>query len=70
MDEEKAIDYNAEPVFYCKRCLSLRIMGVPLMSDCDYCDNCGSTDIAQCSIEEWENLYEEHYGFKFLNNIL
>lgn len=56
-------DYNSEPVFYCKHCLSLFIMTEEGLDD--YCDKCGSTDIASCSIEEWEKLYIKKYGHKF-----
>lgn len=59
-------EYNAEPVLYCERCLSLRVLGVA-DSDMDYCDNCGSADIKETSIEDWENLYEARYGKKYIN---
>lgn len=58
-------EYNKEPVFYCKHCLSLNIRSI---SGMDYCDKCSSTDIEQCNIEEWENLYIQKYGHKFLDN--
>lgn len=38
------------------------------MEDSDYCDECGSTNIEQCSIQEWEKLYKERYGHNFLEN--
>lgn len=60
-------EYNNEPVYYCKHCLSLKIRNVPMIEDSDYCDECGSTNIGQCSIEEWEKMYKERYGFKFLD---
>lgn len=53
-------DYNEEAVYYCADCLSLKVVGTPLGIDC--CDDCGSTDIRQTSIEEWEKLYKEKYG--------
>ena len=59
-------DYNTEPVHYCKHCLSLKVRYIPKMDDSDYCDDCGSTDIGECSIEEWENLYKSRYGHKYL----
>lgn len=58
--------YNDEPVFYCKTCLSLKIKTV--VSDLDYCDDCGATDIGQAHIEEWKRLYKERYGFDYLTN--
>lgn len=61
-------DYNKEPVLYCKRCLSLKIMNIPKIEDSDYCDECGSTDVGKCSIEEWETLYKAKYGYNFLED--
>lgn len=52
-------DYNEEPVFYCKECLSLRVRGV---EDQDYCDECGSTDIGITDINTWIKMYSERYG--------
>ena len=57
-------DYNEEPVFYCKHCLSLKIRDAGL-PDLLYCDDCGSADIYSTSIEEWEKLYIERHGFRF-----
>lgn len=56
--------YNSEPVFYCKHCLSLKV--IVFNENEDYCDDCGNTDIASASVEEWDKLYEEKYGSKFL----
>lgn len=50
-------EYDDIPVVYCKRCHSLRIIageGFP-----DYCEDCGSTDLGDESIEQW--LEEENY---------
>lgn len=51
--------YNAHEVFYCKHCLSLKIRSA---EEQDYCDKCGSTDIEQTSIFEWEKIYNEKYN--------
>lgn len=56
-------DYNSEPVFYCKKCLSLKIMAFDESSD--YCDACGSTDIGTAHIEEWKYMYKSKYGREF-----
>lgn len=56
--------FNSEPVKYCARCNSLRILDGGYA---DYCDKCGHTNILECSIEEWEALYEERYGKPYLN---
>ena len=58
-------EYNSEEVAYCKTCLSLRIL--VLDENTDYCDECGSTDIAQTNIEEWRDIYKNRYGTDFLN---
>lgn len=63
-------DYNDEPVFYCKSCLSLKIKTVASGLDLDYCDECGCTDIEEASIEEWQALYRERYGFDYLTKEL
>lgn len=60
--------YDTIPVYYCMDCLSLKVMNVAGMDDACFCDDCGGTDVRQSSIQEWEKLYEQKYGFKFLNN--
>lgn len=60
--------YNSEPVFYCKHCLSLKVLGVEYIDDAEYCDECGSTNIEKTTIEEWEKLYKGRYGVKYLEN--
>lgn len=60
-------EFNTEPVFYCKHCLSLRIKAVPGLSHLDYCDECGATDIAQTDIETWRKMYREKFGFDYLD---
>lgn len=64
--EDKNSEYNRIPVVYCKHCLSLRVRDIPIIEDSDYCEQCGSTDIGECLIEEWENMYKERYGHKYL----
>ena len=64
--EDKNSEYNKIPVVYCKHCLSLRVRDIPIIEDSDYCEQCGSTDIGECLIEEWENMYKERYGHKYL----
>lgn len=59
-------EYNKEPIVFCPHCLSLRIVEIE-DTDYLYCEECGNTDISQTSIEEWEKLYKEKYGKKFLN---
>ena len=50
---------NKEPVYYCKHCLSLRILTAVGQ---DYCDYCGSDDIGTTSIEEWQEMCIKRFG--------
>lgn len=64
---------NSEPIHYCKTCLSIVIKTVEFEKgadgedrEVDYCLDCGNTDIGCSHISEWEDLYEEKYGERFL----
>ena len=59
-------DFNNEPVFYCKHCLSLKIRdaGLPELL---YCDECGSTEVLSANIKQWEEIYKEKHGFRYLD---
>lgn len=59
-------EYNAEPVFYCRRCLSLKVRDVKHLDNSEYCDECGSTDVEQTSIENWDAMYVKKYGHHYL----
>lgn len=54
---------NDEPVVYCKHCLSLSIR---VFGGIDYCDKCGSTEMEESSIEDWDQLYQKKYNQKYL----
>lgn len=58
--------YDLEPVRYCSRCYSLRVGYVGDAGGTDYCMDCGSTDISEARIGEWERLYKERYGHDYL----
>lgn len=67
--EGNKVDYNSVPVFYCRHCLSLRVKSMDEEHDIeflDYCDDCGSTDIGQANIHDWEDMYRKKYGKDFL----
>lgn len=64
VDLAKIEDYNNEPVYYCKNCLSLRIMD--LNDKISFCDRCGSTEIGTCHIDEWKKLYKKKYGREYI----
>lgn len=55
-------EYNEEPVFYCKRCLSL---AVKTLGGYDYCADCGCTEIATTDIDTWLEMYKQKYGKEF-----
>lgn len=63
-EQERLNDYDSEPVVYCANCLSLKIKHNDDL-DMDYCD-CGCTDIRECLPEQWEKLYENKYGHRYL----
>lgn len=65
---ENDLNYNDEPVFYCAKCLSLRIRSITGLQDSEYCDECGSTNVETCHISEWENKYVEVHKHKYLEN--
>ncbi len=57
-------EYNSEPVVFCANCYSLKIGQEEHLGD--YCMCCGSTNLREASIEEWEKLYERRYGHKYV----
>lgn len=67
LNTDRQLEYNSEPVYYCKHCLSLRIRHVASMEDSEYCDECGCTDIQKTNIGEWEKLYKNKFGHKLLD---
>lgn len=70
MNTNEKEEYDSVPVFYCKQCMSLKILTVPKIEDSEYCDDCGSTNIGQCDIKEWERMYLNIHGFNYINNKL
>lgn len=62
----EGINYNDDPVYFCQDCLSLNIQSVPTLEDSDYCEVCGSNNIGQCHIDKWEELFQQKYGYKYL----
>lgn len=61
----KKKDYDSEPVTYCAKCYSLKVFYEDTVG-MDCCRDCGCTDLRTSSFEEWENLYKQKYGHKFL----
>lgn len=54
---QDANGYNDIPVYYCKECGSLKIVGAPGFID-DYCEDCGSTEVGTASIQAWIGLQD------------
>lgn len=53
--------------YYCRRCLSPKIVQVPMLPDINYCVDCGTTDIVSSSFEEWDEMYVEKYGHHYID---
>lgn len=51
-------NYDLEPVYYCKHCLSLLIKTA---EGVDFCGDCGSADIETTDIFTWQEMYKEKY---------
>jgi hypothetical protein len=62
MDKDQ---FDDEPVYYCKRCLSLKIREMAIVQK-DYCVDCNSADIGVTTIDEWNKMYEKKYGHPFV----
>ena len=61
-------EYNKEPVYYCKRCMSLNIQTIgenSKVSGFDFCTNCGGTEIETTDIFTWRNLYKKRFNKNF-----
>lgn len=61
-------EYDLEPVSYCPKCYSLKIGYIPGVDDSDYCMDCGCVDVVRGNIFEWEELYKDRYGHKFIED--
>ena len=67
-------NYDAEKIDYCATCLSIHLKDIEIPTSVSnenitYCIPCGNTDIRTAqNIHEWEDLYSERYGEKFLKD--
>lgn len=62
---------NSEPIAYCKTCLSIHIKTTKMEDTqqvVDYCIACSNSEIEETHISEWEDMYEERYGERFLTS--
>ena len=58
-------DCESDQVTFCAECYSLRYRYEESIG-MDCCMDCGCTDCRTASFEEWERLYKERYGHKYL----
>ena len=65
-NNEHKEEYNKEPVYYCKKCLSLKIGYVAVLESSEYCEDCNSTNIGKAPIEEWDKMFFNKYGYHYL----
>ena len=61
----KMAEYESEPVFYCKSCLSLDIRNNNDEEIPCYCNKCGSADIDEVPHDEWKYIYKLRYKKDF-----
>ena len=64
MEENNKQEYDNEPVWFCRDCLSLKIIKID-DKQC-FCDICGNMNISETDIKTWQKLYENKYKHKFL----
>lgn len=60
-------DYNNIPVSYCAKCLSLLIVTDEIIGD--YCKECGSTNIKEAHIEDWEKENKKKEQLNYINQL-
>ena len=64
----KLKEYDSEPVTFCSRCYSLKIIYEDAIG-ADCCGECGCSDVQTASIEEWESLFKKRYGHSYVNSV-
>ena len=58
-------DYDSEPVKFCSKCYSLKVTYEDALG-LECCADCGSSEISEASLEEWEKKYVQRYGHKLV----
>lgn len=64
--KKKKEECDSEQVTFCAKCYSLRYRYEESIG-MDCCMDCGCTDSRTASFDEWERLYTERYGHKYLD---
>lgn len=59
-------EYENEPVYYCKDCLSLKIKFIAGLDNSEYCCDCNSTNIVKGTFKEWDELYRERFHHSYI----
>lgn len=68
MAKQKNIkEMEPDTVDFCSRCYSLKIKYEDSIG-MDCCEDCGCTDFKTATFDEWEKLYKERYGHKFVES--
>ena len=66
-------EIEKDPVYYCKSCLSLKIITTPVgprgENDGSYCKDCGGATVGKTNIEFWTASYRLKYGKDFLTGL-
>lgn len=67
-------EIERDPVYYCKSCLSLKIINNTEVSvegdeDASHCGDCGGAAIGKTTIAFWVDSYRLKYGKDFLTGL-
>lgn len=62
-------EHEAEPVYYCKSCLSLHIIAAAKNGDDAYCKDCGGSALGKTNMDFWAASYRLRYGKDFLTGL-
>lgn len=58
MRKKRSEQYDEEPVFYCTKCLSLKILSIEGLDMC-YCGKCGTVEVDTTDIHTFKKLERE-----------
>jgi hypothetical protein len=66
MNKKRPKSYDDDPVYYCTRCLSLKIKPIPDIKGENYCCDCGTTLVSKTTIDKWKEMYRNRYGKDYI----
>lgn len=66
--QEGINEMELDTVDFCSKCYSLKIKYEDSIG-MDCCEDCGCTDFKTASFDEWEKLYKERYGHKYVEEV-